>query len=380
MNFDLSAEQSGIRDSLRRFISKSYGFEQRRTLARQKSYSSEAWSTYAELGILALPFPEEVGGLGGSGVDVMLVMESFGEGLLLEPYVSTIVLCGGLLTQVSGEHADILCDIIEGRRHLAFAGFEPDGRYTASCVTTRAEALSNQWHLNGRKSMVYDSPFADTFVVSARVGGGVTDRDGIALFVVDAHAPGVEVRPYGTHDGSTAAEIVLKNVRVDSTALVGTVGEAMPLIEKALDRTVAAQCAEAVGIMASLKEQTIQHLQTRKQFGQPIGKFQALRHRVAEMAVQLEQARAMALLAAVYVDCDDAALRASTVSGAKAFVSRCARFVGQEAVQLHGGMGLTDELAIGHGFKRLTMLEAAYGDSDYHLARYSDAFYASGQA
>jgi len=371
MNFNYSAEQLGIQEALNRYIEKSYGFEYRRQLARDMTCSREAWAMYAELGLLALPFAESDGGLGGGGVERMLVLQGFGKGLLLEPYVPTVILAGGALALLGSEvQKAMITDIAEGKLLMAFAHQEPESRYCRTHVETSARRTPSGWVLNGRKASVHAAPFADRFLISARVDGAARDPDGISLFLVDAAATGLACDAYGMHDGTCAAELRLQDVAVAEQDAIGAPGQALAAIEQVLDHAVAASCAESLGAMEMLMTLTIEYLQTRKQFGQPIGKFQALRHRAAEMQIRIEQARAMTLQAAVQSDHANAAERGAGVSGAKALIGEAARFVGQQAVQLHGGMGLTDELSVGHYFKRLTMLEAAYGDTDYHLGRY----------
>ncbi len=373
MDFTYTEEQRALQDSLGRFITKDYGFEQRRALARSETgFSAEAWGQYAEFGLLALPFPEELGGLGGSPVDVMLVMEQFGRGLVLEPYLATVVLAGGLLRDVEqcSQREALLEGIATGELKMALAHHEPGTRYELKHVKTIASAIGDGWEITGHKAVVLSGDCADKLLVSARTSGEARDAAGISLFLVDADASGLTRRGYVTQDGGRAAEINLDKVQVAADALVGTVGAALPFIERAFDCATAALCAEAVGIMEAVNQATLEYLKTRKQFGVPIGKFQALQHRMADMVVATEQARSMAMLAAVKVASDDPVERARAVSGAKTYVGQSLRFVGQQAVQLHGGMGVTDELNVGHYFKRLTTIGFTFGDADYHLARY----------
>ncbi|HEY8555006.1 MAG TPA: acyl-CoA dehydrogenase [Burkholderiales bacterium] len=375
MDFNFTEEQTALQDTLRRFIAKEYGFERRREIAcSAEGFSRDAWRQYAEFGVLGLPFPEAYGGLGGSSVDTMIVMEAFGAGLVLEPYLPTVVLGGGLVNDNGSEAQKqaLLPAIAAGELLLAFAHYEPGVRYELARVATRAKSAGDGWTLDGAKSVVLHGAVADKLIVSARTQGDPDDPNGISLFVVDRNAQGVAVRGYPTQDGGRAAEVVLKGVRVGAHALLGAKDQALPAIERAVDRANAALCAEAVGIMTALNAATLEYLKTRRQFGVPIGKFQALQHRMADMTIAAEQARSMMYLAAVKADAHDPAERRRAVAAAKAYVAQAARFVGQQAVQLHGGMGVTDELIVSHWFKRLTMINATFGDADYHLGRFSD--------
>ncbi len=378
MDFNYTEEQLAIQDTLRRFIAKDYGFEHRRATAKSADgFDRQAWATFAEFGILALPFPEDMGGLNGNGVDTMLVMEMLGRGLALEPYIATVVLCGGLIRDAgnTAQQESIIGGIAGGERLLALAHYEANGRYDLAHVTTTATAnggdANSGWKLNGAKVVALGAPAADTLVVSAKTAKG------ISLFLVDAKAAGVRLRAYPTQDGARAGDVKLVNVEVNAEALIGSDGGGLPLVERAVDYANAALCAEAVGIMSALNEVTLEYLKTRKQFGVPIGKFQALQHRMADTVVATEQARSMAINAAVRVDSADAAERSRTVAAAKAYVSAQARFVGQQAVQLHGGMGVTDELNVAHYFKRLTMIGLTFGDADYQLGKFSDTLLAA---
>ena len=374
MNFNYTEEQLALQDTLRRFIAKDYAFEHRRALAKSADgFDREAWKTFADFGILALPFHEDFGGLNGTAVDTMLVMEMLGRGLALEPYVSTVVLCGGLIRDAgsAAQKEALLPAIAGGELMLALAHHEPGGRYEIDRVATTATPTGSGWQLDGAKAVVLGAPSADKLIVSAR------DGKGLSLFLVDPKAPGVSMRAYPTQDGARAADIRLAKVAVGADALIGTAGNALPVIERALDYANAALCAEAVGIMSALNEVTLEYLKTRKQFGVPIGNFQALQHRMADMVIATEQARSMATLAAVRVDSADAGERCRAVAAAKAYVSQSARLVGQQAVQLHGGMGVVDELNVSHYFKRLTMIGLTFGDADYHLGRFSDTLLAA---
>jgi alkylation response protein AidB-like acyl-CoA dehydrogenase len=374
MDFNYTDEQNALRDTLSRFIAKDYGFEQRRALAKSADGFSRAhWKQFAELGLLALPFPEDFGGMNGNAVDTMLVMEAFGRGLVLEPYLSTVVVAGSLIRDAGSDAQKeaLLPAIAGGELMLALAHYERGARYEVSRVDTAARADGSGWKLSGAKGVVLGGGAADRLLVSASTGKG------ISLFLVDATANGVTVRSSMTQDGGRAAEVCLDSVSVDADALVGAQDAALPAIERALDYGIAALCAEAVGIMAALDETTLEYLKTRKQFGQPIGRFQALQHRMADMVMATEQARSMAMMAAVKADAPDAAERRRAISAAKAYVGRQARFVGQQAVQLHGGMGVVDELNVSHWFKRLTMIDLTFGNADHHLGLFSDTLLAA---
>jgi alkylation response protein AidB-like acyl-CoA dehydrogenase len=375
MEFNYSEEQLALQDTLQRFISRDYDFDKRRKFsASSLGYSAEAWSQYAELGLLSLPFPEEFGGLGGNAVDVMLVMELFGQGLLLEPYLSTVVTCGGLIRDAASASMQqrLLPQIAAGKTQIALAGYEAAGRYELSYVGCTAQESGTSWRLSGRKTVVLDGASADYFLVSARSAGGISDRDGISLFLVPREAKGLTVAGYPTQSGARAADLKLENVTVGADALIGTPSRALPIIERAVDLSNAALCAEAVGIINALNQATLNYLKTRKQFGVAIGTFQALKHKMADMLIAAEQSRSMAIIAAVHADSQDAADRHRAISAAKAYIGQSGRLVGQHAVQMHGGMGVVDELIVSHYFKRLTMIDLSFGDADYHLASFSD--------
>lgn len=372
MDFNLSEQQVGLQDVLSRYFSKEYGFEHRQRLAREEGMSRQAWQAYAELGLLGLPFPEQHGGLGGNSVDVMLVAQAFGRSLALEPYIPSVVLAGSLLSALAeGEQLQWLEQISAGDVLISLAHAEPRTRYAeARKPQTHARRSGEGWVLNGHKAVVAGGAHAQKLIVSASLPA--EDGESIGLFLVDAGAQGLKRQSYRMHDGHRAADVLLDGVFVPDHARLGASMAVLPALQQAQDRATAAICAEALGAMEMLVDMTAEHLRNRKQFGQPIGKFQALRHRMAEMAIHLEQARAMVLIAAVHADNDNATERASSISAAKIMIGQCAGMIGKAAVQLHGGMGLTEELQVGHYFKRLTMIEALYGDSDHHLGRYGN--------
>ena len=376
MDFRYTEEQLALQETLQRFIARDYGFERRRALAKaDPGFSTAAWTQYAELGLLALPFPEEYGGLNGGTVDVMAVMEQVGQGLLLEPYLSTVVLCGGILRDAASAavKSAILPRIAAGEVKLALAAYEAPGRYDLAHVETSAAAAGEGWRLSGRKSVVLDAPSADCFLVSARAAGGPSERAGISLFLVPRAAAGVRVLPYATQSGARAADLELTDTRLEGAALIGEPGQGLAALERGVDLAIAALCAEACGIVTALNQATLAYLKSRKQFGVPIGVFQALQHRMADMYIAEEQIRSMAIIAAANAGTSDARVRGRAVAAAKAYIGQAARFVGQQAVQLHGAMGVVDDLVVSHYFKRLAMIDMTYGDADFHFARFSDA-------
>ncbi|WP_339799424.1 acyl-CoA dehydrogenase [uncultured Marinobacter sp.] len=379
MNFDLTEEQQMLKDSLSRFLANEYTFEKRRDIIKSGKGTDQAtWNALAEMGLLAYTFPEENDGLGGNAQDTMLVMESFGRALVTEPYLATVVLAGGLIRDAGSDaqKADVLPAIASGERLLALAHYEHGARYNLSHVNTTAKADGSSYVLNGSKTAVIHGGQAHQLVVSARTSGNARDENGISLFLVDANAAGVKVTDFATHDGFRTAELELSNVKVGSDALIGSADQAFPAIEKAIDLGTAAVCAEAVGAMEAMTETTLEYTQTRKQFGIPISRFQVLQHRMADMFIQAQQGRSMAILAAAYADSDDRDARREAISQAKLLIGQGARYVGQEGVQLHGGMGVTDEMFAAHLFKRLTLVNLQFGDSDYHLTRISDTLLA----
>ncbi len=379
MNFDLTEEQQMLQDSLRRFLANEYTFEKRRQIIESgKGTDTGIWNALAEMGLLGFTFPEENDGLGGNAIDTMLVMESFGRALVTEPYLATVVLAGGLIRDAGSDaqKSDILPAITSGERLLALAHYEHGARYNLSYIKTVARAEGDQYVLNGTKTAVIHGGQAHQLIISARTSGETRDENGISLFLVDTGADGLNVVDFATHDGFRTAEVELTNVKVDRNALVGEAGNAFPAIEKAIDLGIAAVCAEAVGIIEAMNEATLEYTQTRKQFGTPIARFQVLQHRMADMFIHAQQGRSMAILAAAYADSDDRDARRKAISQAKLIIGQGARFVGQEGVQLHGGMGVTDEMFAAHLFKRLTLINLLFGNFEHHLAKVSDALLA----
>jgi pimeloyl-CoA dehydrogenase small subunit len=369
VGFDLSEEQRLLKDSVERLIADRYGFEQRKKyLAEPDGWSRQAWAQYAELGLLGLPFTEQHGGFGGGAVETMIVMEAFGRGLILEPYFATVVLGGGLVRRAGSQaqQAELLPLIAQGQLKLAFAHLERQSRWNLADVATTARRDGADWVLDGLKGVVLHGDCADRLLVTARVSGGREDRDGVGLFLIDAGAPGVSRRGYPTQDGLRAAEIEFGGAR--GAVSIGEPRQALDVIEQVTDEAIAALAAEAVGVMAAMQEITLDYLKTRQQFGRPIGQFQALQHRAVDLLTAVEQARSMALLATMMAGDPDPVARRRATSAAKVQIGRSGRQVGQEAIQLHGGIGMTMEYKVGHYFKRMTMIDQMFGDADQHLA------------
>lgn len=372
MDFDFTEEQSILKDSLDRLMADRYGFEERKKhMASAEGWSQDMWGRYAEMGLMALPFAEEDGGIGGGPIETMIVMEAMGKALALEPYFSTVVLGGGFL-RLGGnaeQKAELIGQVAEGSLKLAFAHTERHSRYDLNHVETSAKKDGGSYVLNGAKSVVLHGDSADKIFVTARTAGGAREEGGIGLFLVDANAEGVSRRGYAMQDGQRAAEITLDNVRVAAEAVFGDAEDALPLVRRVVDQGIAALSAEAVGVMSSMHALTVDYLKVRKQFGVPIGAFQVLQHKAVDMFVAAEQARSITLYATMMADDEDADERAKAMHAAKAEIGRGGRLVGENAVQLHGGVGMTMEYAVGHYFKRMTMIDVTFGDSGYHLRK-----------
>jgi alkylation response protein AidB-like acyl-CoA dehydrogenase len=363
MDFNFKEEQLQFADALKRWVTKDYSFEERKKIIHsERGVSDAAWATLAELGMTALPVPEEQGGFNGSAVDMFVVMQELGRGLVVEPYLATML--GAHFLKLGGGHDAVLEQVAAGELKLACALLERQSRHDLAAIATTATADAGGYLIDGAKTVVVHGAQADSLIVSARSGAG------ISLFVVPADSAGLTVTDYRTLDGQRAANLTLKQVRVPAAALIGAEGAGWDILDHASDYGAALLCAEALGAMEAIFAATLDYLKTRSQFGAPIGKFQALQHRMADMYIHLEQARSMALLAAVKMASGDAVERRRTVSAAKFRVGQALKFVGQQAVQLHGGMGVTDELPAAHHFKRLTMIELTLGDSDHHLQRF----------
>jgi hypothetical protein len=372
MDFNFTEEQSMLRDTVASFLGDKYDFETRRGIVKSESgWRPDYWKAFAdELGILGAPFPEDLGGLGGGAVENMIVMEQFGRSLVVEPYLGTVVIGGGFLRRSgSPRAAELIGGIIAGEVVTAFAYAEPQGRFNWADLKTTAKKDGAGYVLNGHKAVVVGAPWATHLIVTARTGGGQRDAGGVSVFLVEKAAEGVVTRDYPTVDGQRASEVYLENVKVPAEALIGPEGEGLPLVEAVIDEAAAAALAESMGVLAKLHEGTLDYTKQRKQFGQPIGAFQVLQHRMVDMFIAVEQSTSITYMATLKLDEPDAE-RAKAVSAAKAHVGKALRFVGQNAIQLHGGMGMTDEMAIGHYFKRATVLESLFGSVDHHLGRY----------
>ena len=369
MDFSYTETQDMLRDTLARFLADTYDFETRKKmLASPEGRDPGIWRAFAsELGILGAPFAEEHGGLGGGALENMIIMEELGKVIAIEPYLQTVVIGGGAVKHAGGALADAMIPaIISGEAIIAFAYAEPQGRYDLANLRTSARGDGAGYVLNGQKAVAYAAPWATHLLVTARTGGSLRERDGVALFLIDARLPGIVRRDYPTVDGFQASEVYFENVAISGDALVPG---GIDLIERLVDEATVAVCGEACGISRKLLEGTLDYSKQRKQFGVPIGKFQVLQHRMSDMFIEVEQIASMALMGTLKLDLP-AAQRKAAVSLAKAKVSRSIRFVGQNAIQTHGGIGITQELAIGHFFKRGTMIENQFGSADFHLDRF----------
>jgi len=376
VNFDYTDEQQLLADSLRRFVDKAYDFEaRRRIVASSEGYSREAWMQFAELGLLGLPLPLDIGGFGGSALDLLPVMEVMGEALVVEPYLATVGMASRFITLggTPEQKKNVLPAIAAGTLTMAFAHTERNSRYDLAHVTLQARKSADGYRLEGEKCVVLGAPSAHMLVVSARTAGHERDVAGISLFLIDAATPGVAMRRYRTLDGLRAADIVFRDALVPADSLAGKEGEALSLIEEVVDYATALVCAEALGAIKYANDATLEYLKTREQFGAPIGSFQALQHRMVDMLISYEQARSMAILACATVDTQsDPQRRKRVISAAKIKIADACRHVSQESVQLHGGMGMSDELKLSHTFRRLTMIAQQFGDVDHHLERFAE--------
>jgi alkylation response protein AidB-like acyl-CoA dehydrogenase len=382
MNFEFSEEQIMLRDSVARFIQDNYAFDVRQDIAAsEQGISRDNWKTFAELGWLSIPFAEEHGGFGGGAVDVMLVMEQLGKGLVLEPYLATVLLFGGLLrkggsAELQGEY---IPRIIEGNCLGAFAYLERQSRYELADVLTTASPSAGGYRLNGEKVVVFNGANADQVIVSARTSGGQNDEDGISLFLLPATAPGLEKLPYRMMDGQLVANLVFRDVEVPAANLVGELDQGFALMQAVVMEANMALAAEALGIMGQLNAKTLEYTKTRKQFGVAIGHFQALQHRMVDTFMAYEQTKSL-LYRAVCALTDEKEDAATAVHALKVMVDRAGKLVFSEAIQLQGGMGLTDELDIGHFAKRLMMINTTFGNGDYHQSQFSALRYNTGAA
>ena len=373
MDFAFTEEQTLLRNSVQRYLADNYKYEDWRKFTRSDAgRDPKHWAQFAELGLFAAALPEEHGGLGGGALETMVVMEEFGRALVVEPYVPTVVIGGGALKYggSDAQKAEWLPKIAAGETIMAFAFAEPTGRYNLADLTTTAKKQGGNYVLSGQKAVVIGAPWADQLVVTARTAGGRRDEKGVSVFLVAKKTKGVSLRDYPTMDGSRASEITFENVEVQADRLIGEADGGLALVERVTDEAIAGTCAEATGAMKVLVDATVEYSKTRKQFGVPIGKFQVLQHRMVDMFVNYEQALSMTLMVTLKLD-ESEAERKRAASAAKVQIGNSGRFVGQGAVQVHGGMGMTDELNVGHYFKRLTMIDTLYGSVDHHLKRYA---------
>ena len=371
MNFDYTDEQNMLRDSIAKWAAGQYDFDKRREALKSEDAWKKNWAAFTELGLLAAPLSEDFGGLDGGPIDVSVVTEEFGKALVVEPYVPTVVIGAGALKYAGSDAQkdEHLNAIASGERVIAFAQAEPKSRWSLSDVATAARKDGAGWVLNGQKAVVIGAPQADHLLITARTAGAQRDQKGVSLFLVPKNAKGITTRDYPTMDDTRASEVYLENVSVGAANLIGAADTALPLIERLVDEANAAYCSEAVGCLRMMTQLTQEYAKTRKQFGRAIADFQVIQHRLVDMFMATEESVSMALRATIKLSESDAE-RAKSVAGAKVAIGKHGRFVGQNAVQIHGGMGVTDEMRVGHYFKRVTMIDATFGNVDYHLKRY----------
>ena len=375
MDFSFTEEQTLLRNSVQGLLAAKYDFDTRRKIVKSADgMSKDVWAQFAEMGLLAAPFSEEQGGFGGGAIETMIVLEEMGRNLVVEPYLETVVIAGGFLREgaTADQQAAHIPGIVDGSTIWAFAYAEPQGRYNLADLVTTAKKDGAGYSISGYKAVVLGAPWAQKLIVTARTSGGQRDRDGVSVFIVDKNAAGVSTRDYPTVDGRRASEITFENVKVGADALIGAEGKGLALVEKITDQAIAALSAEAVGCMGELNKATVEYCKTRKQFGVPIGKFQVLQHRMVDMFMAYEQSVSMTYMVNLKLE-ENEAERIKAAAGAKVQIGKAGRYVGQQAVQLHGGMGMTDELNVGHYFKRLTMIDTQFGNVDHQLKRYSNA-------
>jgi alkylation response protein AidB-like acyl-CoA dehydrogenase len=374
MDFEFSEEQQQLHDTVDRYLNEQYDFEKFRAVnASAEGWDKATWKGMAELGVLAINVPAEQGGLGFGPLENLALMGACGRNLLLEPFLSSAIIATAILRRYSSAAAvaEMLQKMASGETIAVLAHYESDSRFETQWVTTKAQKSGDGYRLDGHKAVVMHAAAADTLLVSARTSGSPGDIEGVSLFMVPRSAKGVTLESYPTLDGQRAADVYLHGVQLPAAARIGDEGSALPPIDAAIDIGIAALCAEAVGVMQAMVDATVNYVQNRQQFGVAIGRFQALQHRIADMLIHLEQARSMSYLAAMRCDDENVLERRRAMSASKAVVGQSCRFVAQQAVQLHGGMGMTDELIVSHWFKRLTAAELMFGDSDTHLQRYA---------
>ncbi|MDA9614046.1 acyl-CoA dehydrogenase family protein [Pelagibacteraceae bacterium] len=374
MDFNFTEEQTLLENMVTSFVRDNYPWEAREAIVKtEEGWKPENWSQFAELGLLGVPFAEEFGGLGGSVVDTMIVMEQFGKGLVVEPYMPSVVLAGGLISSLGSKEQveSIIPNIISGDVRYAFAHSEPQSRFDLFDVKTSAAVSGDDFILNGFKSVVFGGPIATHLIISARTSGDQRDTNGITLFLVDKKSEGLTLQNYPTIDEYRASEVVIENLKVSKDMVLGEVDNAYNAIDENIDRSTIAVCAEAVGILEVLKDATIDYCKNRKQFGQAIGKNQSIQHRLVDMMIEYEQSKSILYMACTS-NLSDPTSRKKAVSAAKARIGKAIKYVGENAIQLHGGMGMVDEYLVSHYFKRATMLGVLFGNEDYHMKRFSD--------
>ena len=375
MDFSLSSEQKLIKDGVEKFVRNEYDFETRnKIIATEDGFDRALWKQFAELGWLGISFSEENGGFGGGAIDTNIIMEAFGSGMVVEPYLATVVLGGNALALggTPSQKEEVLGSVIAGETLLAVAYAEAQSRFQLSDVATTAAKTGEQYSLNGEKVVVYGGAWADKVIVSARTSGDQMSEAGITLFLVDAKASGVSVTSYQSMDGARMANIAMKNVTVGADAIVGQLDQGYALLDQVVDSGISALCAEAIGEMNALFQKTLAFVKEREQFGVAIGSFQTIQHRLVDMFMAVESSRSMAIMNALKLSSTDVTERKKAVSAAKVYIGQNARHCAQEAVQLHGGIGVTEELDIGHYFRRLTLFCGAFGSTDHHLKRFAD--------
>jgi len=374
MDFSFTSEQDQLRDTVAKLVSQKYDFDTRRKVAKSEAgWRPEMWSQFAELGLLGASFTEAEGGFGSGPIEAMIISEEFGKGLVIEPYLQTVVIGGNFFRHggTDAQKEEHIAGIIGGETRFAFAYSEPKSRFDLNDISTTAKKDGASYTLNGHKAVVIGAPFATHLIVTARTSGAQRDANGITVFLVARNAKGVTTRDYPTVDGLRASEVYFENVAVGADAVIGKVDGGLPLVEKVVDNAIAALCAEAVGCFKVLNEATISYAKQRKQFGQAIATFQVLQHRMVDMFMAAEQASSMTYMVTLKLDEADKA-RKLAASAAKVQIGKAGKLVSQDAVQIHGGMGMTDELNVGHFFKRVTMIESQFGNTDWHLRRYTE--------
>lgn len=374
MDFNFTSEQDQLRDTVAKLVAQKYDFDTRRKVAKSEAgWRPEMWSQFAELGLLGASFTEAEGGFGSGPIEAMIISEEFGKGLVIEPYLQTVVIGGNFFRHggTDAQREEHIAGIIGGETRFAFAYSEPKSRFDLHDISTTAKKDGAGFTLNGHKAVVIGAPFATHLIVTARTAGGQRDANGVTVFLVAKNAKGVSTRDYPTVDGLRASEVYFENVSVGADAVIGKVDAGLPLVENVVDNAIAALCAEAVGCFKVLNEATITYAKQRKQFGQPIANFQVLQHRMVDMFMAAEQATSMTYMVTLKLDEADKA-RKLAASAAKVQIGKSGKLISQDAVQIHGGMGMTDELNVGHYFKRVTMIESQFGNTDWHLRRYTE--------